>query len=41
MKAIVASMRMSNREAYLPTNGVMITGSTPIGAVARPAQIAV
>ncbi|MNT92226.1 hypothetical protein D3C72_2334740 [compost metagenome] len=39
--AMVASMRMSKRDAYLPTNGVMITGRMPIGAVARPAQIAV
>ncbi|MCY1456467.1 hypothetical protein D9M71_736890 [compost metagenome] len=36
-----AIQRMSKRDAYLPTNGDMITGRMPIGAVARPAQIAV
>jgi hypothetical protein len=29
------------RCAYLPTNGDMSTGSKPIGATARPAQVAV
>ena len=41
IKATVASMRRSNRSAYLPTNGVINTGRMPIGAVARPARMAV
>ena len=40
-KAKLASQRRSKRVAYLPTNGVSRIGSRPIGAVAKPAQIAV
>src|SRR3546814_9796045 len=39
MNARLAMMRRSKRVAYLPTSGVSSTGNTPIGAVARPAQI--
>src|SRR5690348_7791653 len=39
MNANAASQRKSKRVAYLPTQKVSSTGITPIGAVARPAQI--
>ena len=39
--ARLATSRRSKRCAYLPTNGVSSTGRMPMGAVAKPAQIAV
>ncbi|MCY1449633.1 hypothetical protein D9M71_663840 [compost metagenome] len=36
-----ANKRRSNLCAYLPTNGDISTGNRPIGATARPAQVAV
>ena len=40
-KATVASLRGSMRATFLPTQGESTMASSPTGAVARPAQVAV